>query len=169
MLSLEKHINLVNKIVWGFVKKNPGLEFDDLFSEACVAVLDARDKYDPEKGKTSTFIWTVVSNRLKRVLGQEARRNTHQQSVEEVYSDEICPGPEDLFIAEERWQMMLSDFSIGAQEVCSILFEEPDIYLPIHTPRNCRGKIARVLEDRGWAVGRIWDTFREIKEELAVS
>ncbi len=38
---IEKNLGIIRKIVWSYVHNNPGLEFDDLFAEACLAYLEA--------------------------------------------------------------------------------------------------------------------------------
>jgi RNA polymerase sigma factor (sigma-70 family) len=48
-----------------------GVEFADLFQEACIAYLEAMKTFDPQKAKLSTYIWHCVSAHLKNYVKLE--------------------------------------------------------------------------------------------------
>jgi RNA polymerase sigma factor (sigma-70 family) len=167
MLNIENHLNLIRKIVWGYVKSSPGIDFDDLFSEACLECLEYKDKYDPERGNESTFIWQVVNGRLINLLGKKGPQTTE-------YSDEIlfiesrtsC-SPEEQLIAEEEWRGILNALSPKSKEICSLVLDRTSPYLPTDKPKTCRGILIKELRKQGWGWTDIWDGFREIKQTLA--
>jgi len=165
---LEENLNLVRKVVWSFVKVHPGLEFDDLFSEACIACLEAQNVYKPERGKKSTFIWHVVSNHLRTILYKEAGKNTAEEPKEnlEGYMDSVnnYPGPEEFIIAKENWEEIMSSLSPEGQTICEILLHSEN--LPINKPKKCRGEIIKVLRSQGWGWNKIWKSFNEVKQAL---
>ena len=168
---MTEYLNLIYKIVWSYVKSNPGLDFDDLVSEACLAYLEERHMYSQERGKESTFIWKVVQNRLNAIIGQEKTR----YGAEILLGAEIMEGtlidssadPELILITEESWQEKLASLSPEAQSICALLTQEQEIYLPAKTPRNCRGVISKVLKAKGWREAVVWRTFNELKSAFS--
>lgn len=162
MLKLEENLNLIRKITWGFVR-DTGFEFDDLFSEACMVCLETQNKYDPEKGKETTFIFHVVTNHLRVLTNRESLRGTKEQK----YIRNHYPSPEEELLAKEEWEGILRSLSPKSKEIYSLLIDEKEPYLPIDKPKLCRGVIKNELRKRGWSWAEIWNSFRELKEVLA--
>lgn len=160
-------IGVIRKVVWSYIKTNPGLEFDDLFSEAYIAYLEAKLSYNPAKGKRSTFIYRVVDNRLKSLLSREREREVKEAESEILWLKDPPQTPEQIVIAQERWLEILSILSPEAKAVCSIVINESSIYLPIDKPKQCRGIIINELRKRGWGWNDIWSSFKEIKEVIS--
>ncbi len=163
---LENNVDLVRKIVWKYVRTNEGLEFDDLFSEACIACLEAAPSYNPVKGKQSTFIYHVINNHLKTTVGYEAHHAAKNITSDKIYMEEFGTSPEEYFIAQENWEGILRNLSPKAREVCDMVFNEPEVYIPTDKPKKSRGIIIKELKARGWAWSDIWNSFREIKLTL---
>ena len=161
-------MNLIRKIVWSFVQKHPGLEFDDLFSEAFLACLEAERYYDPGRGSKSTYYWHVVKNRLSVVVYNQMAQAGREQPLTEFDSDPTlyASSPEQLYLAHEAWQEVAASLSPEAQTICSIIIDQTDD-LPIEKPRKCRGMIVKSLRDHGWSWASVWAGFREIKQALA--
>lgn len=162
MLNIENHLDLIRKIAWSYVKGNPGLEFDDLFSEACLACVEYQNKYDPKRGCESSFIWQVIHGRLSNIIGEQKK----------VYPyDEIFlngNSPEEQLIAEEEWIGILNTLSPKSKQVCSLVLNRTSPYLPTDKPKTCRGIIIKELRKQGWAWPEIWKSFREIKQVLSL-
>lgn len=203
---IEKDLNLIRKIVWSYTKTMPGLEFDDLFSEACIVYIAAEKRYDPSRGKKSTFMWHAIKNSLNLLIGKESKIKSteipYSERDNQKYRENGLAAPEDEFVeydfkniaskyntrkqnfmledppseyfdepetqllANEKWQELMSALSPEAQAICHLILDEPEIYLPVDRPKLCRGKIRKVLRDRGWSCGKIWASFRELKEVL---
>lgn len=162
MLEIESNLNLIRKIVWGFVKNNPnGLEFDDLFSEACLACLEAAAQYDPDRGQESTYIYRVVCNGLHTFLNQ--RTLICIELTEVLLTD--SPGPEDAYLIEEHWQEIMTGLSPEAHAVLQLVMDGS--MLTDRTPKQQRGQIVVYLRKHGWPWSRIWGAFREIRVALA--
>jgi RNA polymerase sigma factor (sigma-70 family) len=165
MLNIENHLDLIRKIAWSYVKGNPGLEFDDLFSEACLACLEAKDTFNPERGKESTFIWAVVKNALINLCASPT------EIVDKRWTsciDKMYPSPEEQLIAEEEWGYILNTLSPKSKQICSLVLDRTSPYLPTDKPKTCRGIIIKELRKRGWAWPEIWKSFREIKQVLSL-
>ncbi len=158
--------DLICRVVWSFIRKYPDLEFDELFAEACLAWLEAAPRFDPNKGRRSTYFWHVISNRLTSLL-----RIRHSRGDREILTNDAgplgsSPSPEDELIKQESWREMIDQLSPEGRLICEMVFSE-ELDLPISRPRSCRGIIARALKDRGWSWGSIWGGFREIQKALA--
>ena len=164
MLNIENHLDLIRKIAWSYVRTHPGLEFDDLFSEACLACLEARDKFNPERGKESTFIWAIVKNALIDLC------TSPTEIVDKRCTsciDKMCTSPEEQLIAEEEWGCILNTLSPKSKQICSLVLNSTSPYLPTDKPKTCRGIIIKELRKQGWAWPDIWKSFREIKYVLS--
>lgn len=152
-------LNIIRKVVWSYVKNNRGLEFDDIFSEGCLAYLEAAPSYNPMKGQKSTFIWRVVSNRINNIL-----KNMKKQELPiDIEITAETAGPEQILLKQEQWEETLANFSPEASAVYYMIEQED---FPIERPKKVRGAIVKKLRDKGWSHGTIWSTFREIKEAL---
>jgi len=171
---LIKDIDLIRKVVWAYVKTNHHFEYDDLFSEACIAYLETINDYNPVKGKRSTYIWSVISNRLNNFINIENRRKYYEHTFDfgEIaiepmlrYYEETTT-PEKEFLAKETWEEMKALMSPEAKVICDIAINQASLYLPLNKPRSCRGAITRALRQLGWSWNSIWETFREIKSLL---
>lgn len=166
-MHLEENLDLVRKVVWRHVKLNPGLEFDDLFSEACIAYLQGVVYYNPEKGKFSTFMWRVVDNALRDLISSERERKNREIFPHKSHYNYVSKEDPEVFLtAKEQWEEFLSGLSPESRMICDMVVSNPEPYLPIDLPKKCRGAIARALRDKGWAWAPIWKSFREIKEAL---
>lgn len=160
-------LDLIRKITWAFVRSNTGVEYDDLFSEACVAYLEALPRYDPAKGKKSTYMYHCISGKLKSVLQQEARRNGHETITDDfmgVATDE--PSPEQALYATERWAALLSSLSSEALLIVQLALNNEATATTPSSPRRCRGQIILQLRGLGWSWSAIWRAFREVKSHV---
>ena len=161
---------LLRKITWNFVRAHPDLEFDDLFSEACCAYIDAMPFYDPERGQKSTFLWTVVTRHLQQIATSQGCR---PEAV--VDPDDQCflntpgaePSPEQAYLAAERWGDFLSALSPLAQGVVAATLTPGESPLPVDKPKACRGVIVDRLREEGWGWHSIWRGLREVKTAVA--
>jgi len=167
---MVEDLNLIRKVVWSYIKTNPELvlEYDDLFSEGCIAYILAEKYIDVSKSEKTTYIWHALHTAFNTLLKRKAKHqeylapNQGEYLLEEVLDQ--TNEPERLLLAKERWEELESSLSPEAQMICNLLINEPEIYMPLDQPRKCRGIISRVLRDRGWTWPKIWSAFRELKE-----
>lgn len=166
MTLVERNLDLIRKITWSYVRKNPGLEFDDLFSMACIACLEATRKYNPSKGKETTYVFRITHNSIRTILGQAVMKNNNEYCVEEI---EVAheKTPEQEVIAMESWQELLDKMSPMAMAMYEMILTYDGVYLPMDKPRACRGIIVKELREQNWKWNDIWNTFAEIKQLLA--
>ena len=166
--TLENDVNLVRKIAWAYAKTT-GIEFDDLFSEACIAYLEAEKNYDSKKSKKSTYMHHVICRRLNSLLKIRSRVEENEESIDLIENplETIEDSPEYQLLVKEHKDELFAVLSPEALTICNILLEEPNIYLPIDKPKQCRGVIYQELRKRDWSWSTIWKTFNELKQVVA--
>lgn len=168
---LEDDLGLVRTIVWSFVKQYPGLDFDDLFQEACLVYLEALPQYNPKRGKRTTFMWTVITNHLKTLIHKQViQANTITPTAlnnSQMWSEQETASPEYHALAKERRDEFFAQLSPKAQTICALIFDDLSIQQLANKPKLCRGAITRKLRTRGWAWGPIWNTLRELKNAVS--
>jgi len=66
------NINLVHKICHDIQKWHHGIEYEEIFSEGCLALVEASQKYKPSHShhwaKFSTFAYHCIKNHLNRFI-----------------------------------------------------------------------------------------------------
>ncbi len=168
---IEDNLGLIRKIVWSYVKGNPGLEFDDLFQEACVAYLEAQSKYDPSRGKESTFYWWVVNNRLRTLLSKNNKRVTKEITTDDDFDFSLLPShpsaEQDAMRIEEEaaWEAAMANLSPEAQYIKELAIRGEE-HLVIRYPQRCKKQIANTLIEQGWKWNWVWRGFKEIKAAM---
>ncbi len=173
MTDIMTNIDLVRKIAWIFTKRSCVFEFDDIFSEACVAYLEGEQQFDPTKGVAkTTFLWTYIQNHLlNRVLDAQSKY-VDREATADVYELQIptyAQDPLTRLIATTKWGDFYASLTPAAQEVCDILLDASTGYLPIDAPKLCRGRIRDELRARGWSWSTRWTSYRELKTALATA
>ena len=83
----------------------PG-ERDDLVGEGMLALLEARDKFDPSRGaEFVTFAWHVVRGRMLDHLHRQRRHN----AVQRRYSEHMCCHSQEGMAGAAQAREMLRD------------------------------------------------------------
>lgn len=76
---------MIIKIVKQWSKLNI-VEYDDLMQFALIALMEARNSYDPTKGmKFSTYIYNMIEYKMKREIYQASKKNEKYRTVS-IYS-----------------------------------------------------------------------------------
>jgi len=168
---IEKHLNMIRKLSWIFTKRHPHMEFDDLYSEACVAYLEGEPLYNPSsKASESTFLWMYIEGHLQNYTSKwENDRQHYINTPIDILADHITDpsiNPERSIILKEEWEELMEQLSPEATAICHITLMDQSIFLELNTPKLCRGKIKDAMRQDGWAWKPIWDGFREIKAAL---
>lgn len=180
--------NMARKLAWTFAFSN-GESFDDLYSEAQVALLEAAPKYDPTRASWSTFAHRAISNRLCDAVrkwrtgsgcvpkgynvllkpievelddkdGFDIEHNVH-------WTERPHPEPYPYHIVELK--SSLSILSAEAKDVLRIVLQAPGELMAMgqrETPTRLRQGLKRSLRDRGWTEKQIRKAFEEIKKAL---
>jgi len=168
---IENNLGLIRKIVWSYVRGNPGLEFDDLFQEGCIAYLEAQGKYDPSRGKESTFYWHVVNNRLRTLLSKNNKQMAKEITIDDDFDFTLFPSSpsaeqEAMRIEEEwPWEAAMANLSPETQYIKELAIQGAE-RLPIRYPQRCKKQLADTLIEQGWKWNWVWRGFKEIKAAM---
>jgi len=77
LTSVESYLNLAKSIVSKFEKRTK-VEDSEMFSCACLALMDARESFDPSKGSFSTWATRKINQYIINFL----RKNKNYRKVE---------------------------------------------------------------------------------------
>ncbi|HSH52440.1 MAG TPA: sigma factor [Bacteroidales bacterium] len=155
-------LNLIRKVAWSFVKTT-GLEFDELFSEASLAYVQAEAKYNPDKSQFSTFIYQSMKNHLCSYCKKEYQEN-HAEMPEEYEPVSHYASTENTVFFKES----ISNLSEEGRIICNMIFESPEEYLSLNKPKIAKGYLKNKLREIGWTWEKIWNGFSEVKKVLRV-
>ena len=144
-----KHINLVRKITWSF-HKTTGLDWDDLFQEGYLAYQYALGKYDPEKGKLSTFLWIHINNHL--ITYCKKHRDANMIFIDFNELTKLSESPE--YFKEK--------LSKDAQEIAELALKMHRRLLKMRKAKVI-AKIENIMLKRGWNYLRTYRALNELR------
>jgi len=140
-------------------------EFDDLRGEADVAFMIAYDTYKPTHSKFTTYLSTVVWDRLLKY--QKKLRRMHQ-----LITADWVPDCDELVPEDGVWS--LSD---DAQDIVRLISHMPlELFRKCHTkhyrlksnyPAYLQRQVKYYLVSMGWTTKRVLECFDEILGVLA--
>ena len=147
--KIENYLDLLRKIAWSF-HITTGVEYDELFGEACLCYCETIKKYDRSKGAVSTFVYQSTINWIKVFL-----RNYQQFS----YIEELAYDPVPMVYYD-----FLDDYSDNVNQVLTLadLYNMQDRKNPSTNQRLLKEE----LSEKGWDQKRISSALQETKHEL---
>ena len=146
---VEKHLNLVRKVAWSFAKRFPFVEFEELFAEAVLSCLENEDKYKPERGAETTFLYYVARSCLQNYVARVSRFQQRCQSLDLIEEEELSGEDSAL------WEVLVSELSDDAR----VLYE----YL---TSKN-RASLQSAQRELHWTKERMNRAVDELRELVA--
>lgn len=161
--SFEDYHNMIRKLAWSF-HYTTGLEWEELYGEACLAYVRAAKQYDTRRAALSTWIYTMVRNHLilyakKQRSINRARPNSAATSLLTpeaivMFRQAILPDPHTPFSGRLRRQDM--------NTVIDIVFRSPSLFLA----EGGFGTLKDELRGLGWSNKRIKSALQAVKEAL---
>lgn len=148
---MEKNLNLLRKIAWSF-HRTTGLDWDDLFQQAALSYCEGLRKYDPSRGKLTTFMWCKIINDLKLYLKAQEEWKQSTTSIENI----------DKPIQKTN---LFESFSNEAQQVAKIILRKP-VNFTGKTPKEARLKVIKTLISAKWAYKKISIAFKDLQLAL---
>lgn len=158
-----ENLNLIREAAWSF-HKTTGIDWEELFSEGCLAWVRAekeqqcikwREKTEENSGSKTTWLFIAVRNQLADFCRSEAKQNNIRTS-----SLSYEPSPFHSLAFKELFE--------GSEElktVYKLIVEAPENFAGL-PPKLARGEVYRKLREMGWPWSKIWDCFRETKSIL---
>lgn len=165
--ELMENINLIRSIAWTFYKGSWGIEWDDLFSEACLAYLQAVQIYNPNNGKKSSLAYICIKNALGNFC---KKHNTFRPKKHIDWYDGIVETPEYDFERTFRSFPRSDEFKAFSQDtkaIINMVVRDPlDYAMP---PKKVIIKIRKTLKEQEWYPYRIEKAMKKLKEDLRVT
>lgn len=161
-LNPSKHVNLIRKITWSF-HNSSGIEWDELFSEACVAYYEALNSYDPMNStKESSWVYTCIQNQLKSFIKAEIR-SKNLIGIEE-WAAQRMDVPDYEYYFEEAFKEVSKDVRI----VINTVLKNPNRYVRIGLgTKEGIGNLRKDLRNVGhWDFFRINKVMKDLRVEL---
>jgi DNA-directed RNA polymerase specialized sigma24 family protein len=152
---------LICKLAWQY-SKGTSLSVQDLISEGYLALLLANNKYDPERGAKSTFVYHVVRNHFVGLRGC-------WPLMLEVPDAMVSVDPASMLEDAHRFRQAISSLSAEAKEVVKIICESPKEIMDIAktgTPERLHNAVIKLLRrarTNNWTREYIQSLIAEIK------
>ena len=153
------NINLARNLAWSFHHIS-GIDWEELFSEACVAYCEAIQSHKKDQSKETTWIYHCVRSRLISFCKQEMRYQSFETSKFDWYYNLENP---DYEFFENKFE----DVSYDVQWILRMIFQNPTRYY-ILPARKMVGLVRQDLRDKlHWKYKRIWKGMRSLRLELS--
>ncbi|MDD4353591.1 MAG: sigma factor [Candidatus Nanoarchaeia archaeon] len=142
-----KNLNFIRSIAWSF-NKTTGLPYDELFSEASLAYLEAELKYKPNSKATfETFAKKTITNALVDFCKEE-------QKQKHLSLDDVITTVYDSLITETVYPEEENNFSKDVKEVIQTIFAAPEEFADV-MPKFAKGLLFQKLRNKGFGIQRI--------------
>lgn len=147
--NIIKHLKMIKKIAWSF-HLSTGLDYDDLFQEACLIWLDNSCLWNPGKGKITTFMWCVITGGLRNWLKKDKR---YSAPLEEMSKKADRP------VYQVPYYELLS---VEASAIAEIIVLCPDKFASSPKPEVIN-RVERIMVNNGWNLGAIKSGVRHLE------
>jgi len=141
------HINFIRKIALSY-HATTGIDFEELFSEASLAYCEALRKYDPTKGKVTTYTWYCIHSHLNTFLSDQKKM---QYAPLETYKE----------VPETR-ASLFDNLSRDALAIANVVLSCSKKYAPM-AAEDAKERIVRVLRHKGWSMQRIQQAMADMQ------
>ena len=143
--SIENHLKLISKIAYSF-SKTTNLEYDDLFSEACLQWLLYSTKWNPSKGKITTFMWTALTNHLRTYVKKNLEFKYPLIPIEKVQKQVYIP-------------IFYENMNPAAYQISKIVLRSPDKFVVMEKEERLN-RIENIMMSNGWNESQIQSGFK---------
>lgn len=146
-----ENLNLIRKIAWSFFYTT-GLEYEDLFSEACLAYCECVKKYDKNKSKITTFAHIHIRNHLINYINRLKLKNIDTIDIYEIDNIEYQNSP------------LIDKLSISAQIVLDTILSIKNV--EILEKNEILKKVESKFEETNQSMKTLWVGVKDIKLSL---
>jgi DNA-directed RNA polymerase specialized sigma subunit len=173
MKSEIENVSMIRKLAWSF-HKSTGVDYKELFSEACLAYCESLKTFNPLKGcKQTTHAWTVIQNQLcdfvkqekvlphrvppflllgHKVKEEEYNISSNAEDIETyvTHGGKLRLLPDELItrqpVSFEEWIEGLPE---ECQEIAKVILEHADDIPENLPPKMARGVVVTLLREEG--------------------
>ena len=134
-----------------------GLDREEAFAEAGLGLAKAMATHDPDhQTEFSTWAWWQIGGTVQEAASKANRRRRWTPPDPDAVPDEL-PGRRESAIPE-----LMLELSDDARAVIQTVLSREHS----RRPETARRRLAELLLEMGWAVGRVSQAFEEIREAL---
>lgn len=165
---MTKYINLIRKITWSF-HRTTGIEWNELFSEACLAYCEAANSFDDSKtSKESSWMFSCIQNQLTNFCKIEQRNNKASNTLEYPVREWMNPSSPENPTYEFYFDDPTLALSNDVQLIIKMARKNPTRYNRIGlTNRTAIGNIRKDLRGKkNWTFPRINKAMQDLRLEL---
>jgi len=155
--QFNEHAPMIKRIAWSF-HHTTGLDYDELYAEACLAYCEASKTFNSEKyQKLTTYAYPIIVNALRAFIIKEKKQH---------------PETKDMGIFEAAYTPMYEFFtnvSEDLKKVANIIFSNENLIEQMEQvpPKMARGIFVRHLkENYGYNPEKGWRISENVRKEL---
>ena len=150
--KILKHLNLIKKIAYGF-SKTSGIEFEDLFQQACLEWINAEPKWDKSKSKITTYMWNTLTNSLINYVDKYNKYKRPLEPLEKRKDEEVY------------YSSYTDRLSPGAQVIAEIIVIAPQNFVFLNRD-EITTQIEKIMENKGWKPTKIKECICELENVI---
>ena len=148
-----ENINLIRKIAWSF-HNTTGYDWDDLFQEAALAYCIALKRYNPSRGKLTTYMWRTISNHLQLFITYQNKWNDKTISIEDALISKPTTNPS-----------FLDSLGREARDIVDVILSSPAEFDALD-PKKALKTVMNKLRGKRWSAKKIEQGVKELKVVL---
>jgi RNA polymerase sigma factor (sigma-70 family) len=152
-----ENLNLIRKIAWSF-HQSTGIDYNELFSEACLAYYEALPSFNQEKSSLSYYSWMVMTSQLKNFIKKEKKQKC-------IYLEDRLP-KNYVCYQQTPFSDIFNSLTPSCQELVTFILQHIDLIPDEIPPKLARGKITKLLRQNGWKWQKIESSMKKLKIEL---
>lgn len=148
--NILNHLKMIKKIAYSF-HVSTGIEFEDIYQQACVEWIDKVHTWDSSKCKISTYMWNVLVNNLTTYTNKLKK---HREPLEEftVKFDEAVSS-----------NYLFEKLPFEALAIVDLVAFNPSEFLFVDKSQAIN-KIEDKMVKSGWNLGQIRYGVKEIEK-----
>lgn len=150
-------MKIIYKLAWSF-HNTTGIDLEDLIGEASVAYVEALHEWDEKTCLSTSFAYTIIRNRLTNYI---QKQNPPTKSLDDMVIEPYESDEDEEFSYDD----LTKNWTQDCKEIIEIIRYTPLKFYNM-PPKKARGRLVKILRNKGWAWPRVWSSIREIKINL---
>ena len=173
-----KNIALIRKIAWSY-HQTTGIEYEELFSEACLGYCEALHLWDPSRNvKLTTYAWHTMHRQLAEFLWN-LNKNALNSTKIVTFSTNININPLDeiellninfptnlILTPHIPFWEFYETLTPLSKELVDVIFESLDDIPNDISYKRMKSIIINILREKKWKMRKISKSIYELKSKL---
>ena len=151
--NILNHLKMIKKIAYSF-HVSTGIEFEDLYQQACLIWLDTISTWNPAKSKVTTYMWNVLVNSLTSYI---QKIDKYRKPLNEYDSAKMDEAVYQSYYFEK--------LSMEALAIVDLVTFNPSDFLFISKPQAIN-KIENKMSKSGWNASQIRYGIKQLEKSF---